>query len=193
MVYHCLPLSMVDDEMYKAPPTFIVATIDKFANIVLVKEAGAFLGTGTGRFPPSLIIQDELHLISGPLGTIAALYEAGIDETIRHNFNHLGLARRKVKYIASTATIRNADTQVRRLFGRDVALFPPRGVKAADSFFTREEKKPKTFWQKIARQSCLKVETPREIYLINGLKLLDSKKIITLIRNQLANNDLSKT
>ena len=50
-----------------------------------------------------------------------------------------------------------------------------------------------TFWQKIARQSCLKVEIPREIYLINGLKLLDSKKIITLIRNQLANNDLSKT
>jgi len=50
-----------------------------------------------------------------------------------------------------------------------------------------------TFWQKIARQSCLKVETPREIYLINGLKLLDSKQIITLIRNQLANNDLSKT
>tara|TARA_B100000745_G_C20126149_1_gene385735 strand:- start:276 stop:686 length:411 start_codon:yes stop_codon:yes gene_type:complete len=47
-----------------------------------------------------------------------------------------------------------------------------------------------TFWQKIARQSCLKIEIPREIYLINGLKLLDSKKIITLIRNQLANNDL---
>ena len=50
-----------------------------------------------------------------------------------------------------------------------------------------------TFWQKIARQSCLKIEIPREIYLINGLKLLDSKKIIILIRNQLANNDLSKT
>jgi len=47
-----------------------------------------------------------------------------------------------------------------------------------------------TFWQKIARQSCLKIEIPREIYLINGLKLLDSKKIMTLIRNQLANNDL---
>ena len=142
--HESLPLSMVDEQMYKSPPTFIVATIDKFANLVLMQEAGAFLGTGTDRCPPSLIIQDELHLISGPLGTIAALYEAGLDETIRHNFNRLGLTGRKVKYIASTATIHNADTQVRRLFGRDVSLFPPRGVKATDSFFTREERKPET-------------------------------------------------
>ena len=50
-----------------------------------------------------------------------------------------------------------------------------------------------TFWQKLARQSCLKIEIPREIYLINRLRLRDSKKIVTLIRNQFVNGGLPET
>lgn len=83
--------------------------------------------------PPDLIIQDELHLIAGPLGTLAGLYETAIDILCSRPGQGNTLIRPKV--IASTATIRRADDQVRSLFAREVRLFPPSGLDAGNSFF----------------------------------------------------------
>lgn len=84
--------------------------------------------------PPDLIIQDELHLISGPLGTLMGLYEAAVD---RLSSWQVGGRRVRPKVIASTATIRRAPDQVHALFLRQVAVFPPQGLDAGDSFFAR--------------------------------------------------------
>jgi hypothetical protein len=45
---------------------------------------------------------------------------------------------RRPKVVASTATIRRADSQTAGLFDRDVRQFPPPGIDAANSFFARE-------------------------------------------------------
>lgn len=82
--------------------------------------------------PPDLIIQDELHLISGPLGTIVGLYEAAVDELCTWN---LGDKRIHPKVIASTATIRKAREQIHNLFLRAVEVFPPHGLDIEDNFF----------------------------------------------------------
>ncbi|TQK03433.1 helicase-related protein [Herbaspirillum sp. SJZ107] len=131
-----LPISFVDEDLYARPPTLLLGTVDKFAMLAWREEARAFFGAGAGVAPPSLIIQDELHLISGPLGTLAGIYEAAIDRII----SHLG---RPAKYICATATIRRSDDQIRKLYGREGALFPPAGLSASNSFFSRvpEERK----------------------------------------------------
>lgn len=137
-----IPVSVIDEDLYQNPPSMIIGTIDKFARMVWEPRSRALLGfegvltddgTRTEVLPPSLIIQDELHLINGPLGTIAGMYEAAIDTAI---------ARRgiDVKYLAATATIQRANEQVRALYAREAALFPPSGLDASDSFFSREVK-----------------------------------------------------
>src|SRR6202035_2939493 len=92
-----LPILTVDEVIYRRLPAFIIATVDKFAGLPWLGEAGAFFchvyrehqwvfygaadprGSGAPLYgsatlaPPALIVQDELHLISGPLGTVAAL------------------------------------------------------------------------------------------------------------------------
>ncbi len=83
--------------------------------------------------PPDLIIQDELHLISGPLGTLVGLYETAIDKLCTWEVDGQKV---RPKLIASTATIRNADTQVHRLFLRKVSIFPPNGVDVKENFFS---------------------------------------------------------
>lgn len=127
-----LPVSVVDEDLYTNPPTMLIATVDKFARLAWEERAGSFFG-GDGRRPPSLIIQDELHLLTGPLGTTVGVYEAAVDGLIR-------MRGGRPKIIASTATIRRADDQVRNLFDRDVRLFPAAGLKAGDSFFAREDR-----------------------------------------------------
>ncbi len=126
-----LPIQVVDEGLYHNPPSLLIGTIDKFARLTWVAEAASFFGKNITR-PPSLIIQDELHLISGPLGTIAGIYEAGFDSIIK-TLTH------KPKVIAATATIRSANQQVNRLFGRRVSIFPPSGLDEADSFFSKED------------------------------------------------------
>ena len=84
--------------------------------------------------PPDLIIQDELHLISGPLGTLVGLYETAVDRLCSWDYNGV---RVRPKVIASTATIRRAQNQVHNLFLRDVQIFPPSGLDAGDNFFSR--------------------------------------------------------
>lgn len=124
-----LPCNVVDEALYTEPPTLIVATLDKFARLSWDERTNAFFGGATAR-PPELIIQDELHLIAGALGSIAGLYEAALDTVIQLRGVH-------PKYVASTATIRMAKEQVKRLYGRDVAVFPPPGLNCDDSWFAR--------------------------------------------------------
>jgi hypothetical protein len=89
--------------------------------------------------PPDLIIQDELHLISGPLGSLVGLYETAVDELCCWSVDG---QRVRPKVIASTATIRRAGDQVARLFGRKLAVFPPPGLDARDSFFALQRDRP---------------------------------------------------
>ena len=122
-----LPVWTVDEDVYRTRPTLLIGTIDKFAQIVRRKEITSLFGLNTGR-PPDLIIQDELHLISGPLGTVAGLYEAAIDRM----FSSGGT---RPKIIGSTATIRRATDQVASLFDRETAQFPPSCLDSDDSAF----------------------------------------------------------
>ena len=128
-----LPCRVVDESLYEHPPSLLIATIDKFARLAWEERAGAFFGAGHDRRAPDLVLQDELHLISGPLGSVAGIYEVGIETAIRCR----GV---KPKYVASTATIRMAREQVRALYGRDVAVFPPPGLSADDSWFARVDR-----------------------------------------------------
>ena len=127
-----LPCNVVDDALYKEPPSLLISTIDKFARVAWETRAGAFFGAGQCWRPPELVIQDELHLITGPLGSVAGLYEAGFDTL----FLRRGA---RPKYIASTATVRMAKEQVRRLYARDLAVFPPPGLSCDDSYFARTD------------------------------------------------------
>jgi hypothetical protein len=85
--------------------------------------------------PPDLIIQDELHLIAGPLGTMAGLYETAIDELSSWK---VGGRSVRPKVIASTATIRRAEHQAQALFARRLEVFPPQVLDVERSFFAAE-------------------------------------------------------
>ena len=126
---HGLPVHLVDEAVYSARPTLVIATVDKFASMPWRPQSGALfnLDCEDGTRPPELIVQDELHLISGPLGTLTGLYETAVD----------ALAKRP-KVIASTATIRRADEQGKNLFARSVRQFPPAGTDSRDSWFAVE-------------------------------------------------------
>jgi hypothetical protein len=141
-----IPVTAIDEEIYEDPPSFLLGVIDKFAMVPLTELAGNIFGRRKGSYvvPPTLIIQDEVHLISGPLGTVAAIYEAGFDTLIRTYQKRLGLPATGPKYIASSATVRDSERQIERLTGRPSAIFPPRGIMAGDSFFAREERQQDT-------------------------------------------------
>jgi len=134
-----LPIYVIDEDMYSDPPTLVIGTIDKFAMLAWKPEARALFGIDSDgsrcASPPNLVIQDELHLISGPLGSLAGLYEPLIDElcTDRREGRN-----RRPKFVTSTATIRRSERQIQSLYGRsESVLFPPRGLDADDSFFAR--------------------------------------------------------
>ena len=151
-----LPIVVVDDAIYRRLPAFIIATVDKFAGLPWVERAGTFFGhvdredqygfygpaePGMGKRlhngwrldPPDLVIQDELHLISGPLGTVAGLYETVLD---RLSSRVQDGATIRPKIVASTATVRRADKQIQALFDRDkTEVFPPPGPDRRHSFF----------------------------------------------------------
>jgi hypothetical protein len=161
-----LPVMVVDEDIYRRPPSLLIATVDKFAQMPWRGETQMLFGKVNGictrhgfrspdvedanshparnglpkaqtvphEFlrPPDLIIQDELHLISGPLGSMVGLYEAAIDEMCSWEVNG---KRVRPKVIASTATIRRAPDQIRKLFVRELGVFPPQGTSIEDSFF----------------------------------------------------------
>ncbi len=85
--------------------------------------------------PPDLIIQDELHLISGPLGTLVGLYETAVDQLAAWKIEGQTV---RPKVIASSATIRKAPEQIASLYLRRANIFPPSGLDAADNFFSRQ-------------------------------------------------------
>lgn len=156
-----LPVVAVDEAIYRRLPAFLIATVDKFAGLPWLGEAGAFFGhvnrmdewgfygandarsdgkrlwNGAELDPPDLIVQDELHLISGPLGTVAGLYETALD---RLSTRLVGDARICPKVVASTATVRRAEAQIRALFDRaETQVFPAPGPNRRDSFFAITE------------------------------------------------------
>lgn len=125
-----LPVRLVDEDLYSNLPTYLIATVDKFAQIPMNEESARIFGIGCDAMPPSLIIQDELHLISGPLGTIVGLYEAGLSKLCERE----GI---RPKVIGSTATIRNANSQIKSLYCEGYEQFPPQGLSINDSFFAK--------------------------------------------------------
>lgn len=139
-----VPVVVIDQEIYESPPSMIIGTVDKFAMLAWRPEARSIFGIGPMgtrvTSPPGMIIQDELHLIAGPLGSVVGLYEAVIEELCTDR-RHEHPVRPKI--ISSTATIRRYEDQIKGLYARkDVALFPPRGLDAGDSFFARYARKP---------------------------------------------------
>ena len=129
-----LPVFTVDTDIYRERPTLLIGTVDKFSQIARKSQINGLFSIHSGN-PPDLIVQDELHLISGPLGTLVGLYEVAIDRM----FTREGAVP---KIIGSTATIRRADDQVRALFNRDVCQFPPPAIDADDSGFAIREQDP---------------------------------------------------
>ncbi|MET3953097.1 helicase-related protein [Arthrobacter sp. UYEF36] len=125
-----LPVAVVDEVLYENPPTILLATVDKFARLQFRPEAGRLLGLNTAFRQPSMIIQDELHLLSGPLGTTVAVFDAVIQML-------LSAGGASPKIVASTATIRSSDEQVQGLYGRAVALYPPSGLDDDRTFFSQ--------------------------------------------------------
>lgn len=120
-----LPVHVVDQEVYRVRPTLVIATVDKFAALPWRAAVAELFNLNTpGTPPPELVVQDELHLISGPLGTLVGLYETVTD-----------VLAQEPKVIASTATIRRAGEQVKRIFDRDICQFPPAGLDMRDSWF----------------------------------------------------------
>ncbi|HET8933818.1 MAG TPA: DISARM system helicase DrmA [Polyangiales bacterium] len=151
-----LPVLFVDEQIYRELPDFLVATVDKFAMMPWRGEAGMLFGRAThldarraygamhdpplgttvlpeGLHPPELIVQDEMHLISGPLGTMVGLYETAIDYLCERE---VAGKRCVPKVVCSTATVRRAREQIRALFDREMTIFPPRGIDDGENFFS---------------------------------------------------------
>ncbi len=157
IIFHCnnkhctfkkgLPVMLCDEYIYLTPPTLLFGTVDKFAALghkVSAKEdkinqdSRRLFGKGALNYlPPSLIIQDELHLLLGPLGSAVSLFESAIDQLCSYK-KPLPDGRELIirpKIISSTATTRNTDLQIRALYDRDVNIFPKNGTDYDDSFF----------------------------------------------------------
>jgi hypothetical protein len=137
-----IPVYVIDEDIYDERPSLVIGTVDKFAQLAWRDDARALFGIGDDgertASPPGLVIQDELHLISGPLGSMVGLFEAVIEELCTDRRNEAVI---KPKIVCSTATIRNYREQVRALYGRgQTELFPPPGLDAGDSFFARYAK-----------------------------------------------------
>lgn len=175
-----LPIKIVDEDIYRDPPTLLFGTVDKFAMLPWkAKSSSIFaMNVNNSNPTPELIIQDELHLISGSLGTMVGLYETAIDLLCSCK----GL---RPKIITSTATIRRSKDQCRALYAREVRQFPPPGLNAADSFFAREAEittlKPGRMYVGVMPSG--KTSTTMQVRLladcIQGAAMLNAPDVIT--------------
>ncbi len=212
-----LPLLTVDEEIYRFPPTFLLATVDKLARLAREGQAASLFGyvkeicprhgyrhpdsnvdvcsvTGShqakGKLPavksmpamrlrpPDLIIQDELHLITGSLGTAVGLFESVVD--IVSSWKTISGAQVKPMIIASTATSRNAEKQIRRLYGRSCEIFPPQVLSVSDTYFSTEvevsEKNPGRRYMGVCAPGIRMIIAQNQIFtilLLAGQRLLD--------------------
>lgn len=139
-----LPVRLCDEQIYKDPPTLLLGTVDKFASLAhkvsteskeVNKDSRRLFGKGIDCMPPDLIIQDELHLLLGPLGSAVGLFECAIDQLCTREDGT------RPKIISSTATTRNTELQIRALYDRNVNIFPHNGTDYDDSFFAFYERK----------------------------------------------------
>lgn len=132
-----IPIQVVDEMLFKNPPTLLFATVDKFAQLAWKGESHSFFNSlDDDKLPPDLIIQDELHLLSGPLGSIVGIFESVVEQLCTKSNSKIA-----PKIIASTATTRNTTQQIAKLYGgRKVNIFPPSGLTYSDSFFAKESK-----------------------------------------------------
>ncbi len=203
-----LPVVAVDDPLYRRLPCFVIATVDKFAALPWVGETGSLFGKvqrhdtngfygpmhsgigvpipGGALPPPDLIIQDELHLISGPLGTIAGIYETAIEALC---LRKAGGRMIRPKIVASTATVRRANRQIRALFGRaETAVFPSPGIDRTDSFFAQtipvSEANPGRCYLGLAAQG----RSMKVIFLRAALALLSAGKRLFEAHGGMAND-----
>lgn len=132
-----LPIYSIDEDIYQYRPSLVIGTVDKFAAISTTSDTRNLFGRGEKECsPPDLIIQDELHLISGPLGSMVGFYETAVDILCTDDDGH------HAKIVGSTATISHAKEQCAALYGRpetSIIQFPPSGINAGDSFFAHEQ------------------------------------------------------
>lgn len=150
-----IPVCLSDETIYQHPPALLFGTVDKFAQLAHKvngqnngrnADSRRIFGTGNwetgkpqnGYLPPDLIIQDELHLLLGPLGSAVALFESAVDQLCTREDGT------RPKIISSTATTRNTSLQIAALFDRKVNLFPKPGVECDDSFFAFYKRRFKT-------------------------------------------------
>lgn len=141
-----IPVNLCDETIYQHPPALLFGTVDKFAQLAHKvnglnngrnSDSRRIFGIGNwesgkpqdGYLTPDLIIQDELHLLLGPLGSAVALFESAVDQLCTREDGT------RPKIISSTATTRNTQLQIAALFDRKVNLFPKPGVECDDSFF----------------------------------------------------------
>ena len=172
-----LPVVTVDEEIYRLAPSFVIATIDKFAQLPWNGAVSTLFGRVSSRCerhgyrnsdldrshrshweerdshqplekqpahrtvpvmplrPPDLILQDEMHLVTGPLGTMAGLYETAIDRLASWRYDGRVV---RPKVVASTATIRRARQQTWSVFWRELRVFPPPVLDVHRSFFAEQ-------------------------------------------------------
>jgi hypothetical protein len=134
-----VPVDVVDESIYNCVPDVLFSTVDKFAMISRAAAAHSlFDSINRSQKPLDLIIQDELHLISGPLGSTVSCYETVIERLYTRD------NAAKPVIVASTATPRNAANQIKALFGREVVVFPAPGIDISDSYWAYENSKKKS-------------------------------------------------
>jgi len=157
-----VPFTCVDEDIYLNPTSILLGTADKFAQLSLnpypkslkgrakdldkddiwrksdlenmdARNMMGFAMDSEGPLPPSLVIQDELHLLTGPLGTIAGLIECALDVAWKSTCDG-----HRVKYVAATATIRGAENDASLMYGRGLNIFPAPLLTIRDNFFAKE-------------------------------------------------------
>ncbi len=121
-----IPAYTVDEDIYRYHPSFIISTVDKIARLSFDPESANIFRADDSYSGPDLIIQDEMHLLTGSMGSLFGVYENAVS-TINEN--------RNVKYIAASATVNRYGEQVSLLFARRGMLFPPGGMDSSDSYF----------------------------------------------------------
>jgi hypothetical protein len=155
-----LPVFVTDNEIYRYLPTVLVGTIDKLASIGNQRKLAMVFGRVQGRCVdhgyyfsrctqkgckvtplgiggvagisgPTLLVQDELHLLREGLGTFDSHYETFAQELTRRFGNP------ELKLVASSATIEAFERQVEHLYGRpgEGRVFPGPGPRLGESFY----------------------------------------------------------